>query len=276
MKYFCFTFMIIFCWKAKAQPNCKAYLYQGDTLKYEACLVAEKRAGYYQFTREYQEALDEALAIDSTFAYAYKVKSTAYLKSGDFITWKALIDKAVKYDHEGELFYRGWCRYQFFRDFEGAIADIELLDSLVDYDIGFGQNGDYHLEITRALCYKAIGQPEKAISIIEKKLSDSTYFASPYDYLHLGVLYLEKGAHDKAIAALKRQESENDLAENRYYIALAYREKDQLDLSRANLEMAKKLYLDRSRMFEPYTEHMDKIYLKEIEQEIAKSTKMAE
>ncbi|HKL39397.1 MAG TPA: hypothetical protein VJ894_01900, partial [Cryomorphaceae bacterium] len=128
----------------------------------------------------------------------------------------------------------------------------------------------------RALCYKAIGQPEKAISIIEKKLSDSTYFASPYDYLHLGVLYLEKGACGKAIEAFKRQEAENDLAENRYYIALAYREKDQLNLSRVNLEMAKNLYLNRSRMFEPYTEHMDKVYLKEIEEEIAKSINLDE
>jgi tetratricopeptide (TPR) repeat protein len=271
MKYFYFSFLIIFCWKANAQPNCNAYLYQGDTLKYEACIVAEKRAGHYQFSRAYQEFLDEALAIDSTFAYAYKVKSTAYLKSGDFLTWKELIDKAVEYDPEGELFYRGWCRYQFFRDYEGAIADIELLDSLVDYDIGFGQNGDYHLEITRALCYKAIGQSEKAISIIENKLNDSTYFASPYDYLHLGVLYLEKGEFDKAIETLKLQEAENDLAENRYYIALAYREKGQLELYRENLEIARELYQARSKIFDLYTEHMDKIYLKEIEEEIEKS-----
>ncbi|HKK38290.1 MAG TPA: tetratricopeptide repeat protein [Cryomorphaceae bacterium] len=271
MKYFCFTFMIIFCWKAKAQPNCNAYLYQGDTLKYEACRVAEKRAGHYQFSRAYQEFLDEALAIDSTFAYAYKVKSTAYLKSGDFVTWKKLIDKAVEHDPEGELFYRGWCRYQFFRDYEGAIADIELLDSLVDYDIGFGQNGDYHLEITRALCYKAIGQPEKAIAIIEKKLSDPSYFASPYDYLHLGVVYLEMGQLDKAIEAFKVQEIENDLAENRYYIAIAYREMNQPEQCIRNLELAKELYLAGSKMFDPYTQHMDKVYFKEIEQAIRNS-----
>lgn len=269
MKYFFATFTLFFCCNTYAQPNCNAYLYYGDTLKYEACLVAERRAGHYQFSRAYQEALDDALAIDSTFAYAYKVKSTAYLKSGDFLMWKQLIDKAVEYDPEGELFYRGWCRYQFFRDYEGAIADIELLDSLVDYDIGFGQNGDYHLEITRGLCYKAIGQSKKALTIIENKLSDSTYYASPYDYLHLGVLYLEKGEYGRAIHTLKRQEEENDLAENRYYIALAYRHKGQLDLCRENLDVAKKLYQSRSRMFDPYTEHIDKVYLKEIEEEIS-------
>ena len=31
--------------KAMAQPNCNAYLYYGDTLKYKACTIAEKKTG---------------------------------------------------------------------------------------------------------------------------------------------------------------------------------------------------------------------------------------
>ena len=81
-----------------SQPNCNWYKYQGDLKKYEACIASEKCAGHYQFSREFQTALDEALFIDSTFAYAYRAKSTAYLKSGDFITWMKLMEKAVMYD----------------------------------------------------------------------------------------------------------------------------------------------------------------------------------
>jgi len=47
----------------KSQPNCEAFLYYGDSLRYKACKVAEKREGYYQFSKEYQTALDEAIAI---------------------------------------------------------------------------------------------------------------------------------------------------------------------------------------------------------------------
>ncbi|WP_321538873.1 tetratricopeptide repeat protein [Flavobacterium piscinae] len=84
--------------------------------------------GQYQFSKEYQSILNESLKIDSTFDYAYWAKSIAYLKSGDFITWKKLIDKAVDLNPVEYLGYRGWCRYQFFRDYEGAINDIEALE----------------------------------------------------------------------------------------------------------------------------------------------------
>ena len=62
----------LLCLSAKAQPNCDAYRYMGDTLKYEACKVAEGRAGYYQFSYPYQLALDKALAIDTSFEDAYR------------------------------------------------------------------------------------------------------------------------------------------------------------------------------------------------------------
>ena len=152
-----------------AQVNCKAFLYYGDTLKYNACLKAQERKGHYQFSRVFQQKLDESIEIDSTYSYAYTDKSIAYLKSGDFITWKELIDKAVKFDVKENLGYRAWCRYQFFRDYNGAIKDIEKLDSLVSYDIGYGANGDYHLNIVKAICFKAIGKKQEAIKIIENQ-----------------------------------------------------------------------------------------------------------
>jgi len=264
----CLIFVLLSCGLC-AQPNCEAYKYQGDDLKYRACKAAEKRSGHYQFSRAYQEALDEALAIDSTFAYAYKVKSTAYLKSGDFITWKKLIDQAVKYDAEGELFYRASCRYQFFRDYQGAINDIDLLDSLVDYDIGYSQNGDYHLNIIKALSYKGLGKPEKALEIFEMQLSDSSHFAGIYDYLHLGVLNLELGNYEKALQALKRQELENDIAENRFYMAQTYKALGEKEKCLENLMLAKEKYEARERMFDPYVEKMDQIFLTDILSEIS-------
>ncbi|PHN07984.1 tetratricopeptide repeat protein [Flavilitoribacter nigricans] len=248
-----------------AQPNCEYFKYIGDTLRYQACLKSEEIAGHYQFSREFQETLDEAIAIDPGFDYPYRAKSVAYLKSGDFIHWKKLMDQAVAANPTNNLAYRGWCRYQFFRDYTGAIQDIELLDSLINYDIGYSQNGNYHLHVARALCYKSLGQAEKARSIILDQLALPDYAPGIYDYLHLGVLHLELGDYQLARQAFDQQAQQNDLAENQYYLAQALYQLGDLAGGQQSLQTARKMYLAKQCMFDPYMQPTDKIYLADIE-----------
>ena len=265
---------LLFFSTLRAQPNCEAFLYAGDTLKYEACQAAMKAAGHYQFSKEYQKAMDKALEIDSTFDYPYWAKSIAYLKSGDFIHWKLLIDQAVSYNPEMHLGYRGWCRYQFFRDYKGAIEDIEQLDKLTDYDIGLSQNGRYHLHIARGLCYKAIGEKQKALEIIENQvlINEEKKLVGSYDYLHLGVLYFEMEDYNKALSAFQKQSSITPLAENQYYLALVYRSLGRSEEYLSCLYKSKELYLSDSRMFDPYSNPLDRIYLADITSEIDKAS----
>ena len=257
--------VVNFCF---AQPNCEAYKHYGQLTKHEACIKAEESGNYYQFTKEYQEILDSALEIDSTYAYAYQAKGYAYLKSGDFITWEKLMGKAVEYEPELHLGYRGWCRYQFFRDYNGAIKDIERLEQITKGDIGFGQNGDYHLKIAKALCYKAIGNKAKAIEIIENQLNLEDHFIGLFDYLHLGVLYLETNQLDKALAAFQIQEKENTLAENEFYRAVVYKKQNEKELFDKHLKKSYELYETGRHMFDPYTHQMDRIFLSDIEAEM--------
>ena len=275
MKKLSLILLVFSFFKLFAQPNCEAYKYQGDTLKYEACKKAMEAREHYQFSKEYQTILDESLAIDPTFDYAYWAKSIAYIKSGDFVTWKKLIDKAVELNPKEHLGYRGWCRYQFFRDYKGAIKDIEKLDSLVDYDIGQGQNGTYHLNIAKGLCYKGIGEKEKSITIIENqiKLNEAEDFVGAYDYLHLGVLYLETGRFEQAIEVFKKQSQNNDLAENQYYSALAFLNLDKPAKYKSSLEKARKLYMEGKQISDPYSNPMDKIYLEDIENQLKNASK---
>ena len=69
--------------KIRAQPNCELFKMQGDTIKYQARKKSEEIKGHYQFSKQYQEILDESIAIDPTFDFPYRRKSVAYLKSGD-------------------------------------------------------------------------------------------------------------------------------------------------------------------------------------------------
>jgi tetratricopeptide (TPR) repeat protein len=272
MKRIQFTcLLVLLVAQLSAQPNCEAFKYLGDTLKYKACLKATEARGLYQFSMKYQGIMDEAIKIDPTFDYAYWAKSIAYLKSGDFLTWKKLIDKAVEHNPKEHLGYRGWCRYQFFRDYKGAIKDIELLDSMVDYDIGICQNGMYHLNIAKGLFYKALGNKEKAITIIENQIinNEKNDLIGSYDYLHLGILYYEQNQYDKALEEFKKQLKVNETAESRFYIALIYKQIDDAESYKSSLQKAKNLYLKGLYMYDPYSHPIDRIFLEDIEKEFS-------
>lgn len=269
MKTVCFIIIVLSFTKIYSQPNCEAFRYfYKDTLKYEACKKAEQVEGHYQFSKAYQEILDESIKIDSTFAYAYTRKSVAYLKSGDFITWKKLIDKAVKFNPQEYLGHRGYIRFLCFRDYKDAIRDFKQLDSLVKLNIGFSLIANEHLIIAKALCYKSIGEKEKAIQIFEEYMNTEDYSVGLHDYLHLGILYLEQKYYDKALQAFLKQSVENELAENQFYLAMTYKAlKLEPDYTK-HLEEAKKLYLEGSKMFQTYIDPMHKIYLATIENEL--------
>ena len=244
-----------------AQPNCKAYLYAGDTAKYQACKLVENIDSLHnQFSRAFHEQYDEALKIAPNFDYAYREKSTAYLKSGDFLTWKKLIDKAVELDWRLNLGYRGWCRYQFFRDYEGAINDIELLDSMVKYDIGVGQNGDYHLNFAKGICYSAIGQKQKAIEIFNRQLNSPNYEAGLYDYFQVGVTYFEIKDYPNAMICFEKQSKINQFADNEYFKGKTYKILKNVSEYKKSKELALKLFKENKKLFDPYTHHFNKVY----------------
>lgn len=266
MKSLILILLIIPIW-SYSQPNCNAFLYKKDTLQYKACIEAEKTEKLYQFQKEFQETLDNSIKICPNFAYAYREKSTAYLKSGDFLTWKKLIDKAVDLDVSSNLGYRGWCRYQFFRDYEGAIKDIEKLDSLLDYDIGYSINGDYHLNIAKGICYSAINKKQKAIKIFIDQLNTKDYSAGLYDYYQLGVTYFEVKDLNNALNCFEKQSKIYEFAGNEYYKCKIYKlQKNEIEY-KIYKEKALKLYTENKKMFDSYTHHFNNVYFETIANE---------
>lgn len=253
--------------QTNAQRNCNVYKWDGDECRYQACKYLEEAPQYFQLRREFHEIHDEAIEICPEYSDAYRAKSVAYLKTGDFVSWKKYMDKAVELKPLEHLGYRGWCRFQFLRDYKGAIADLELLEKMSPEDIGYSQNGMYHLSIAKALCYKMTGNSKKAIEIIESQLNKTAYSVGLYDQYHLGILYLESGDAEKALTYFQQQSIEYDCAENAYYIAQAYKSIGKRQEYQENLEKAIEFYKKSRTMSDPYTHQVDRVYFKTINQE---------
>lgn len=254
---------------AFSQPNCNAYKWMGDSTQYKACTFTEKRIGrYYQFSREFHKMMDSALAICPHFAYAWREKSAAYVKSGNFLEWKKLIDKAVELEPAVYLPVRISLRYKFFADYKGALKDLEELAQKTNGNVGQSSNGTYHLNVVKALCLKALGKRIEAISVLEAHFKNEPTNRSLYDYLHLGVLYLETGNLPKALEYLEKQIATYTFAENHFYLALCYKQSRELDKFRIHLLKAQELMLLRKCIFDEYNELFDQVYLDQIIKEI--------
>lgn len=252
-----------------SQDNCNVYLWEGDTAKFNACEYLQNAPGYFQLRREHHVIRDSAIKIAPHYDYPYWSKSIAYLKTGDFIGWKKLIDKAVELNELKHLGYRGWCRFQFFRDYEGAISDLERLEEIMGTtDTGICQNGKYHLRVAMGLCYKMIGEKQKALEIIKSQIDADPDFVQLFDYLHLGVLYFEMNQLDEAKRSFQLQETINPLAETAFYQSQLAQKEGDSNAALKYAELALERHKQRRFMYDPYGHQVDKVYLSQIEDQI--------
>lgn len=257
--YLSFLLLIVYT-NTIAQVNCNAI--EGEDCK-KACELYNQASDLQGF-RASQEGFDRAIELCPDFSNAYMEKAVPYLKNGDFATWKILIDKAVALDPKRHLGYRGWCKFQFLRDYKGAVLDLEELKKYDPEDLGRSQNGDYNLDVVKAMSYSALGQKEKASGIIERLLATRGYVKGMFDHYQLGVTYFEQGKYDKALENFEKQSKEYDFAENIYFKSKVskIRNKDYLDLKM----LALKTYDAGKTMKDGYTHHFNKVYRKQIEE----------
>lgn len=256
--YLSFLLLIVYT-NTIAQVNCNAV--EGENCK-KACGLYNWASDLQGFA-ESQEGFDKAIELCPDFSHAYMEKTVPYLKNGNFVTWKILIDEAIVSDPKTYLGYRGWTKFQFLRDYKGAVQDLEQLKKYEPGDLGRSQNGDYNLGVVRAMSYSALGQNEKAAGIIERLLAARGYTKGMFDQYQLGINCFELGRYDRVLENFEKQSKEYDFAENIYFKSKVskIRNKDYLDLKK----LALRTYDEGKTMKEVYTHHFNKVYRQQIE-----------
>jgi tetratricopeptide (TPR) repeat protein len=267
MKFFQIVVLINLVAKsAFAIPNC--YIYKDDEKCYEACKEAEKAIQHAQGSKASQEHFLKSIELCPELAYSFFEQSVPYAKRGQMNLWIELIDVAVELEPEKYLGQRGWYHWFFMHNYEKAISDIDKLDELLSYDIGETGDGFYHLNIMKGLCYKGLGDYEKAINLIENCIASEEYYQGSYDNLHLGVLYLEINEPEKALVEFKKQMDFNDVSEAYFYSAKAYQQLNNPQKTLSNFNLALEKYDQGIAMHNPYRQLMDEIYRLDIEEEL--------
>jgi tetratricopeptide (TPR) repeat protein len=256
---------------AFGQYNCTIYT---DSSYAKACRLYNAADSFYQGSVQCQYYLDSAIAICPGFAPAWHEKSVPYLKRGDFITWRKLLDKAVDLDPLEFLPYRGWCRFKFLRDYEGALLDLKRYDTLTGFRHNYSNDGNYELHVVMALCERELGHTDAAfryfaIGIDSVEAQNGFSATGLYDYLHLGVTKMKAGDFQGAIRAFQQENRKYDkFADTYYYLGLAHLLTGQRDLAKANLLHARELMNDHSgkyHVYDIYCEMPDTIYPSDID-----------
>lgn len=264
--------LLLFCFisfTSSAQENCDIYT---DSLCRLACKLSGLASSFPQGSRNSQVYLDSAIRLCPERAEAWREISVPYLKRGDFATWRKYLDKAVALQPGRVLDVRGWCRFKFLRDYEGALEDLKRFDSLTHFASKHTGDGTYSLYVVMALCERELGNYSSAALYFSKGIDSIFYtkgkdFIGLFDFLHRAVLKLRQQDYAGALSDLDQQEKLcRNYVETSYYKGIVYRSLGKHKLARKQFENAARLYKEGFHLSDVYCEMPDAVYPSDIEE----------
>jgi tetratricopeptide (TPR) repeat protein len=173
-----------------------------DSINIDAYYKKAWDAGMY--STKYQTYLDSALMIKPDSAYLWQQKAMPLYKARKYSVGKPFLEKAVKYNPEGNLDYSGFMKCIFSKDYEESIA--ELLEAKKRFGDSYVMDHTYNFYI--GLDYLQLNQFDKAKEYLIKSKeqqfldfpNDSPEEACHYlDWFYLGLVEDELKNYEVAI-----------------------------------------------------------------------------
>jgi tetratricopeptide (TPR) repeat protein len=216
---------------------------------------------------------DSLIALCPNIAVSYQQKAVPFIKNGDYAIAFPLEDKAVELDPKRYMAYRGFCKFLFMKDYEGAIVDFQKAQQLTPN----GYEMDHTYFFYEGVCNLELSDYSKSEKNFEHDIliqtggdkKKSIHFNT---LLYVGILYYEMKKNDKAKEYLLKCLSEYpEFPDANYYLALVYKSENNNALKKKYLEIAREKIKQRFGINEDgvyYANYPYQITLYEIEQEI--------
>lgn len=224
--------------------------------------------GYYQGTVPEQFHLHEAMRLDSTNADLWRELGTARVKRGLADEMYYYYGKASEKKPEKWAGFRGYLYLYFYRDYQRAINDFDLSDS-VEGTVGHSQGQDH--DYMRGLGYYglknyvvALGYLDKYIKRVTKENGED--WVDVYAILYKGLTLIKLDRFDEAIVEFDRAlKYYPNLSDCFYHKAKIYLSQNDLAAARSNMLKAKEHFEEGYFHKRPYIEPLEQIYIQDIE-----------
>ncbi len=196
------------------------------------------------------------------YSNAYFEQSVAFNKYGSHAKGFELLSQAVDIDPELHLGYRGYMKLRFLREYEGALADFERLDTLTPnvVDAPWGENIDF----LRGECYFGKKDFQKAIECFIRNIkNDEEDWVDIQTFVYLGLSEYELGSFEKAILEFNRALSQSEhICEAHFGLAKTYEKLGEMELAKGHIAKAEEnIAYKRDN---EYYEYLNEVYLWEI------------
>lgn len=158
---------------------------------------------HHYLTKEWADWIDKGIEEDSTIAYLWQQKALPYWKQKKYQLAIGFYNKAVTLDRKNWLSRRGFLKCIFAKDYLGAISDFEAYKK----DFGSTYEQDHSLDFYIGICYLQLNQFDQALNILYNNIEEQTLKYGedwpPYlDRYYLAIAYFEKDEYKKAIHQL--------------------------------------------------------------------------
>lgn len=178
---------------------------------------------YSYYSKEWQKYIDMGLKEDSTIAYLWQQKAMPMFKQGKYELGMQYLDKAVFYDKDNYLNYRGFIKCIFAKTYGEAIVDFEEATRLH----GNSYVMDHSYQFYIALSLLQLNEFEKAEAIFKQEI-DMTLQERGEDWVHhldlfyYGISQYEQGKYDMAIKTFDRALNKyQQFSDVKYYKAIS-------------------------------------------------------
>ena len=228
LQKYCLSLFIVLCVMSSCNNlSNETYYHMSDELRKSKSMEYTALAGLIERgSPKSMRLLEKAVRLDPNNDSAWRELSLPYLYAGMIKEWNENITKAIEANPQAWQSWRAHDRMYYFRDYAGALYDLDATDTLTKNQVDYAQNTS--VDFLRGVCYLGMHDYPKSeeyfnIYIEDERSKVGDKFIDETAFLYLGIISLYKDRYDEAILYLKRGiKYEDGYADYHYHLARAY------------------------------------------------------